>query len=294
MLEDGGRWEIGWRMMSPRAAVRKDRVLLGTIDRLLGEATTNARTSKNDAAKETLRRLEEILASRLTQARQSGDPFAVQQLVDRMLPLEWGRKALLAESEAALYARPLKKAEPALLSVLGSRDPNLATHATEHLAELFATSAWRTEADALTHRLLMKHPGTPLSDGRTIAAKLAADSTYEERRARLLTTTRDPWPSVFPSVDVDAKRHLDVYQVPILVDAEPGSLLDRLDVYVDRQGRSVRFAGEGHGGTWEVVLPGAPKPLRSGFANLNQVEAFGVGRLLVLRSGLGSLRRAAS
>ena len=77
-------------------------MLLGAIDRLLGEATTNARTSKNDAAKETLRRLEEILASRLTQARQSGDPFAVQQLVDRMLPLEWGRKALLAESEAAL------------------------------------------------------------------------------------------------------------------------------------------------------------------------------------------------
>ena len=140
----------------------------------------------------------------------------------------------------------------------------------------------------------MKHPGTPLSDGRTIAAKLAADSTYEERRARLLTTPRDPWPSVFPSVDVDAKRHLDVYQVPISVDAEPGSLLDRLDVYVDRQGRSVRFAGEGHGGTWEVV------PSRGSEATAIRVCKSESGRGLRGRKaagtarGLGSLRRAAS
>ena len=267
-------------------SVRRDRVFVGAIERVLADAAQRGRKAPDDGAADELPKLEQTLAARLEMARRNTDPFAVQRLVDRMLPLEWGRKTLLAEAKAVQFARTLKNAELALLAVSTSRDERLATEASRQLAELFARSGWRTEADAINRRLLIEHSGAVLNQDHGRSATHASDSQEADRRARLLAPPVDPWPNVIPSMDIDTKLHgEDAHFVPVSVDATPGSLLDRLDVSVDRQARFVRFAGEGHAGKWTVTLPGPSSPLRTSFAILDQSEAWGVGRLLVLRLG---------
>ena len=267
-------------------SVRRDRAFVGSIERVLSETVRRTRTSPVGTEVETLSRLEQTLAARLEMARKNTDPFAVQRLVDRMLPLEWGRRTLLTEATAVQFARTLKKAEPALLTVSSSRDDQLATEAARQLTELFRRSGWRTEADAIGRRLLIEHPGVVLNPGHIWPAKLAADAQDAERRARLLAPPVDPWPKVMPRMGLETKSHgEDVHYFPVTVDAIPGSLLDRLDVSVDRQARFVRFAGEGHTGKWSVTLAGPVTPMRSSFAVLDQCEAWGIGRLLILRLG---------
>ncbi len=267
-------------------SVRRDRVFVGAIERVLADAARRGRRVPGDGTADELPRLEQTLAARLEMARRNTDPFAVQRLVDRMLPLEWGRTTLLTETAAVRFARTLKKSEPALLVVSTSRDERLAAEAARQLGELFARSGWRAEADAIDRRLLIEHPGVVLGHGQTRPAELAANPAESERRARLLAPSVDPWPHVVPSMELDSKpRSEDVHYVPVSVDAAPGSLLDRLDVSVDRQARFVRFAGEGHAGKWTVTLAGPSSPMRASFALLDQCEAWGVGRLLVLRLG---------
>ena len=278
-----GEWQADG--VSARS-VRRDRVFVGAIERVLADAAHRVRKAPDDTGADELPRLEQTLSARLEMARRNTDPFAVQRLVDRMLPLEWGRKTLLAEAKAVQFARTLKKAEPALLAVSMSRDERLATEASRQLAELFARSGWRTEADAISRRLLIEHPGVALDQGQTRPATVAADSTEAERRARLLAPPVDPWPNVIPGMELKKEPPgEDVHYAPVSVDAIPGSLLDRLDVSVDRQAQFVRFAGEGHAGKWKVTLTGPSSPLRTSFAVLDQCEAWGVGRMLVLRLG---------
>ena len=261
--------------------VRADRVLLGSIQRILDEARQHSPMANSTL----LRELEQTLDARLAAALRSDDLFAVQRLVDRLSPLEWARRTLLANPTQALYARPLQKSEPILLSAAGSRNPLTSASALQQLAEIQTKSGWRTDAEAIQRRMLVDHADTPLADGQTLAAALASRPELAELRRRLLTPVPDLWPGRLPNVEKETKRNLEVYVVPVRIQASPGSPLDRLDVCVDRGGRDVWFTGDGHSGTWKARLPGPPRSRRSGFANQDQVEAYGVGRLLVLRVG---------
>ena len=257
--------------------VRRDRVFVGAIERTLAKAHLDQHDQP----------LEQLLDARLKTARKSSDPFAVQRLIDRLLPLSWGRRTLLTEATAVRFARTLKKTEPALLTVMQSRDESLARRAATQLAELFERSGWSAEAEAIERRLLVEHPGGPLDPGPASAIQPVNDPTQNERRARLLAPLVDPWPNVLPVMEGGLKTPNDdeVHCLPVGIEAAPGSLLDRLDVSIDRQAQIVRFAGDGHAGKWKVTLGGPRPALRSSFATQDQYEGWGVGRLLVLRVG---------
>jgi len=268
--------------------VRPDRVLLGAIEQILNDAEAGSRRPNGNL--ELLHQLESKLQRRLTAARSSQDPFAVQRIMDRLLPLEWGRRALVADPTPALFARPLAKVEPTLLSAMGSYDRTTSARAAYQLTELFVRSGWRNEAEAIERRLLVENPGMSMADGQTLSAHLAQDPAHSETRRRLLSSIADPWPDVIPTVERGPRQrppNLDssLHNYPIKIQTVPGSLLDRLDVSVDRRGQKARFAGDGHAEPWEIALAGTPRPLRSMFANFDLVEAYGVGRLLVLRLG---------
>ncbi|MCX7408861.1 MAG: PQQ-binding-like beta-propeller repeat protein [Planctomycetales bacterium] len=257
--------------------VRRDRMFVGAIERTLAKA----QLGQHDQP------LEQLLDARLRAARKSSDPFAVQRLIDRLLPLAWGRRTLLTEATAVRFARTLKKTEPALLTVMQSRDETLARRAATQLAELFARSGWSAEADAIERRLLVEHPDDLLDPAPASAIRPDNDPVQNERRARWLAPLADPWPNVLPVIEGGIKTPNDdeVHCLPVRIEAAPGSLLDRLDVSIDRQAQIVRFAGDGHAGQWKVTLGGPRPALRSGFATQDQYEGWGVGRLLVLRVG---------
>eukprot|EP00456_Euglypha_rotunda_P063732 TRINITY_DN53_c0_g1_i2.p1 TRINITY_DN53_c0_g1~~TRINITY_DN53_c0_g1_i2.p1 ORF type:complete len:1572 (+),score=277.26 TRINITY_DN53_c0_g1_i2:2084-6799(+) len=255
--------------------VRADRVLLGAIQRLLEDAR---RLNKIDE-------LERLLNDRLESAARDSDPFAMQRLLDRLHPLEWARSAILSHETSALYARPPQKADPMILSIVGSPVRQTSALAFELFAKLQSRAGARHDSETIQRRLLATYPGTPLSNGEPLAVTLASQPELAEARTRILCPVADPWPSRSPTVERETGRHEDVYLVPVPVQNSIGSLLHQLDVSIERTGRSVRFACAGYSGTWSKVLPGAPKVLRSGFANHDQAEAYAIGRLLVLRVG---------
>jgi hypothetical protein len=270
----GGRTSSYWPADNRSfRTVRADRILLGNIERLLADTPSP----------EVLAELEKLLDNRLAEA--SGrDQFAVQRFIDRLLPLEWARRALIANKDAVLYARSLEKSEPVLMTAAGSRNPATAATALQILAETQLQAGWRTESESLQRHILSRYPGTPLSNGQPMATSLTAEGA-EDLRNRLLSAAADPWPTVTPEVEKEPHRNQDVYFMPVAVQCLPGSVLERLDVSVERTGRFVRFSAAGHSGTWQKELPGSPKTMRSGFANRDLVEAHGIGRLLILRVG---------
>lgn len=259
-----------------RRLVRADRVLLGGIDSIMRDVQGSSRQAE----------MEQILQDRLDKARSSTDLFAAGRLIDRLLPLEWARKALLKNSEAVLYARPLEKAEPLLLSLVGSANRETSAVALDQLARSQLQSGWRMDSEALQRRILFEHPGTPLSDGRSLAVTLASSAEQTDLRDRLLSPAPDRWPSVLPmeATEDTLTKRLDPAYVPVRVQAPHGSFFERLDLTVKRDGRSVRFTCEGFSGSWSRDLEGK-NVLRQAFANQDNVEAFGVGRMLILRVG---------
>lgn len=261
--------------------VRVDRVLLAAIrDVLEGDATGDLDITTSSQREE----VEQLLRARLDTAIGDDDPFAIQRLLDQLIPLEWARNALLKHSKASLYARPLQKAELLLLSVAGSRERTTAFQALERLADTLSRSGWRHDAEAVQRRILAEYPGASMSNGKTLSAELATNPELAELRSRLINVPRDGWPATLPRVEKEPKSNTDVHYVPVRVRTMAGSMLDRLDVGVHRAGRLVRFTGDGQLGAWEITLP-PPKVLRSAFANQDQIEAYGIGRVLILRIG---------
>jgi len=259
-----GDWPVD-EMATWRA--RADRVLLGRIEKTLADPRFQAHAAQDWA---------QLLESQLSEARDSSDPFAVQRVLDRQMPLESTQAAVLNHLEAVAYARSLQKLEPLLLQVAGSREPHRAALALEFLANQERQAGWPHYAEILERRVRLQHPGMRLARGQSPAATWPLD---------FATVPQEPWPSRMPVVTTESRRRQDVYYVPVRIASSPDNLLERLEVSVDRQGRKVRFVSEGHSGSWELQLPGVPRLLRAQFANLDQIEAHGVGRRLILRVG---------
>ena len=263
-------------------SVRADRILLGSIRRILDDAQHLA-VMKNDS--KLLTELEQVLESRLTSARGSSDPFAVQQLIDRLLPLEWARRTLLAHPKPALYARSQSLIELELLSIAGSPDPGTAARALEQLSTILARSG-RADSESIQRRILTEYPETPLANGQSLLLTLASKPELAELQSRLLAPPVDAWPLELPNVEREARpRDHQLHQIPVRVQAPAGSLLERLDVAIDRHGREIRFSADGHSGIWKFDLPGSPTWFRSNFAQSDQVEAHAVGRMVIVRVG---------
>lgn len=254
--------------------VRSDRVLLGAVQRLLDEAS---RSDTKDS-------LEKMLNERLEIARR-GDPFAAQKLLDRLLPLEWARLAILSNETEASYARTLQKAEPILLAVAGSANRESSARGLELFANRQAEAGWRADAEVIHRRMLTRMPGALLARGETLAATLASQPDRADTRTRLLSPPIDRWPDRMPNVDQQTVPHGDVHFVPVRIQSSDASLLSGLDVAVRRDGGELQFACAGYSGTWTKLLPRPPKYLRGNFANLDQVEAHAVGHQLILRIG---------
>ena len=120
---------------------------------------------------------------------------------------------------------------------------------------------------------------------------MSSSPQLAETFLRLVQPLNDPWSQRLPSVEREreSKRREDVYQIPVRIHGQTGSLLDQMDITVSRDSRKLRFSSVGHVGTWEFTilgsLQGSAKILRSQFAPLDLIEGFAVGRLLVFRIG---------
>jgi len=243
---------------NPRRRVRPDLALSGALVALLRQADEPQR-----------RTVEEQLAAAWNRAATGTDPFATQRLSERWSGLEFARRQLSTSGEPAFLGLPLLAVELRLLEASGSTDPAVQTAALNELLRQLSQNGFHHEADDYRRAMLRGDYGS--------------HAVAEVSLLRSPTTPWEaPWPTVPPQPDSQRERNEDVYQFPVPLDLDTSPLFDRMDVLMERQGRSVRFSGGGVSGVWTVALPAS----NSSYRYLqHHTLGWGRGGLLILRVG---------
>jgi outer membrane protein assembly factor BamB len=243
---------------SPRRVIRPDLALNGALTALVRSANVSERQV-----------IESLLAARWDAAAAGSDPFAVQRLSERWAGLEFTLNKLSTSGQAPFLGLPLLAVELRLLEAAGSGDESVRAAAFSELMQQLSRSGFRHEADDYRRGMLRGDYGPA---AHAAAVRLPASETSWEPE----------WPTMPPQVDSQRERNEDVYQFAAPLDAESSPLFDRLDVLVDRQGRSVRFSGGGVSGLWTVALPAS----HSSYRYLqHHTLGWGRGGVLILRVG---------
>lgn len=256
----------------PKRLVRFDRQVQAEVADLL------ARTRSPE-----LEELQAAFQAELSRAGRSQDPFALQRLAEHFHQVPWVRETRIRLAAGAGIGVHFLRSELALLEMAADRDHATAASALYALAKLMEERRSPVDAAARYRRLLAEFPNVALDENRTAAEIVRQLPEESPVAARIHGGPADPWPLRQPAQSTRQQINFAVYQWRVPVDAERGSLLDRLDVaYEHRTGRKVRFSGDGHRGSWELELPRSRFPFRS---SVEVVRGWGLGDLLILRAG---------
>lgn len=261
----------------PKRLVRMDRFVQGKILDLFALA--------DDAQ---AHRLQALVESRFDEALHNPDPFALRRFADCFAALEWGHKARLELAARARGGRGFLTSQLDLLELSGSDEPQLAATALARLAELTRTHSYTRDAAAAYRCLLRRFADVKLIDGNTpreLIATLPQDSTLP---AEIETGPQDPWPGGKPQIVVEEADASNAEVTILPVAAEPGSLFDRLSVYLVRTRSAggivweLRFQGDRQRGHWGIELPATNRSYRL-LQPLHQ--GWGLGHVLILKLG---------
>ncbi len=256
--------------------VRKDRVLLGLID----EAYRRAKPSD-------LPILDDLFQSRVRDARQNKDRFALQDLFQQWRGLDWSRRLAVQEHEKVFRNRSFNQIELRLLDAAGSDDPGIAMKSLEKLASHLDRGRASRDAWSIRERIRREFPGDLKQEGTN------QSSPQTSEPGRLDSATRRPrpaWPETDPTYERLDHRNFGVFTL-IPMHAEPGSLAERLDVSISRNGNEILFHGElfsrsGQDENQDQRLALGPT-LSSfrGFSGAILRHGWGIGRIVILLVG---------
>jgi hypothetical protein len=221
-------------------------------------------------------RLAQLLSEKWQTARESGDPFALQQLEQRWRTVPWMRRQLLDDAEAIFLGSSSLSRELALLSVAhGERNP-VGNAAFWRLRDEWQLAGFPRDAADIEYRLLRERPGELVAPEKTVRQQFGGDALARPRRIA------DPWPVTSPQIATTKEMVNDAQQTPVPIDSDADTIWDRINVSVNHQGRILRFTGDGRQGGWTFELP-------KGLSALQQYplsyQAWGRGRLLLVRIG---------
>ncbi len=259
------------------AGVRKDRVLLGLIDEAFRRANPG-----------DISRLDELFQSRVREARNSRDKFALQRLSQQWRGLEWGRRLIVSDEDKLLRKRSPVEAEFRLLDAASSNDQTVAVRAMEQLARRFEKSGSQDDARAIRQRILREIPSAKFPDGQTELTRIEADVALRES---VFGHPKPAWPENEPWIERRNDRNWQIFSPIIPVHADPGSLCERLDICVHRTGSDIVFRGESffqcgqdEDAERRFPLPKTQSVYREATGYLLR-EGWAVGRIVVLQIG---------
>lgn len=254
-----------------QTVVRSDRALQGTILQLLQDASDAEHFA-----------LEQILDSALTTARDGSDPFALQRFSLQFSHLRWGIEARLNSAAKVGIGWPVFRQELSLLDLAANSDHEISATALWKLGQDMTQRSFRQDAVRYYASLRDQYPDVRLDASHTalqVIADLPAASLLAER---LKSGPVDPWPLTKPLISKPKGRTREPFLMPIPMDAVPGSLLDRVNVFVSPNASHLVCQGDWFPGYWEIPIPKSRSPLRELFQTY---QGWGLGQLLVVRLG---------
>ena len=252
--------------------VRNERWVQGVIADLMSQA--------DEATRPTLTALLEEFRQR---AFDSPDAFASQRLSERLGCLPLGRELRMQLSGRTGSGVGYLKTSLALREIAQGSDRTEAAQAWHRLALLHDFRSEPLDAADCYRELRDGFADVKLPNGHS-SAEWLADVMPESPIGRALADGPcDPWPLRLPKVTSQEEHHDDVYCYQIAVESRD-PYWRRMSVFVDRQGKKVRFTGGGQRGLWELPLPAANSPFRHDWRTH---RGWGLGPLLVLQVGDG-------
>lgn len=242
--------------------VRRDRYLLGIIEEAVRRASPAELTSIN-----------ELFAAKVNATRKSRDRFAMHGLIEQLKGLDWSRKLLVQEDDRSLRKRSPSELELHLLDAAGSDDADIAYAALNRLKQRFDKSETsRRESFAMAWRMAHEFPEKGLAKP-------------------LLERPKSMWPAVIPKVDPPRPdRTFEIFTI-VPMEAQSGSLAERLDVWLDRNGNELLFrsdsffptsTSDGREQTFKLQTTSSPYRGPTGYMLR---RAWGVGRAIILLIG---------
>lgn len=250
--------------------VRRDRWTQGVIADLLEQADAATRT-----------KLDAMLEERRQVALDSPDAFAPQVLAERLGCLPLGRALRMQLSGRTSSGVGYLKTSLTLRAVAHASDRVEAAQAWYRLALLHDFRSEPVDAADCFRELQDRFADVTLPDGHR-SAEWLAEVLPESSIGRVLANgSPDPWPVRMPKVTPQEEPHDDVYSYLIQVESRD-SFWQRMSVFVERQGKKVRFSGGGQRALWELPLPASSSSFRHDWTTH---RGWGLGPLLVLQVG---------
>lgn len=255
---------------------RKDRVLLGIIDAAVRKASPADRQA-----------VDGLYRDRVNSARISRDRFALQSLVQQWRGFDWARHLVVLEEEKALRKRTPTEVELLLLDAAADSDRTIALRSLEKLASRFDRSGAPWNAAAVRQRIQREEAW----DAFQTSGFTGLDQTPKPHAsATVLVPQRSLWPEVDPIIESHDEKTFGVFSL-VPSHAEPGSLLERLDIWVDRNGNELLFRGDGFFQSGQddaherrFKLPPSVSPFRGPVGYMLR-EAWGIGRIVIVLVG---------
>lgn len=261
---------------SDAAVVRKDRVLSGLIDEAYRRIAPHERPA-----------LDELFQRRLKEARKSRNKSAVSLLATQWRGLDWGRTLVVMDEDKALRNSSVAEVELRLLDAAGSNDREIALRALEKLATRFERNgAWR-DAWAISRRIQTEFPA---SNPAVQPANANPANPLPVPANASLKRPKPMWPGESPHWDSTDDVRFSFYTL-IPIHAEPGSLADRLDVWIERNGNELLFrgdkffqSGQEENSERKFTLPSSTSAYRGQVGYMLR-EGWGIGRVVILLVG---------
>jgi outer membrane protein assembly factor BamB len=255
----------------PARTVAFDRQLRADLMDLLAGSSLPA---FREARAQLLRTLQAALAS--------GDIETLRRVSDRLGFAEWDPR-LRQKIEEALRPDPgYQREQLTLWEEALHQDRTRGGEALRKLAELYFSRGERNLAAGCYRRLRDDFGDVRFPDG--LSALDLVRRVRKDRRlaAEIDRSLPDPWPAERPQTQVENNTGAGPNFFPLPMESTAGSVFERMDVALDREGKTLRFQGEPRPTSWDLTLPVDTPPFR-GFQTIHR--GWGIGQLLIVQDG---------
>ncbi len=252
-------------------AVRLDRFVWGELSDLTEAADS-----------EQLLAMDAVFHKKLDQLAASPDPLVLERFVARVDGLRWEAAARERIGGRGAQGVGFLRDQLRLFEQIDGRDRSRNTAAVYSLGQLYEARGYRSDAATFYRRIKEESATESAADFAEIAARVAAIPQDSPLRREIDQGRNVPWSAAEPIREDGAARYLGIEFLPVPIEAERGSLFDRVSVYLQAQGKTLRFQGDEFREDWQLELPETKLPYRS---LVQLARGWGLGHLLVVRLG---------
>ncbi|HEV3303759.1 MAG TPA: PQQ-binding-like beta-propeller repeat protein, partial [Planctomycetaceae bacterium] len=222
------------------------------------------------------------LLKSLQAALTEGDVDTLRRVSERLGFAEWD-PALRQKIDAALRPEPGYVSEQlALWENAAHRDHGRGAEALRKLAELYLSHGERKLGADCYRRLRDDFADVRFADGLGCGELIGRARRDRRLSAEIEMSVPDPWPAEQPQVHIDNVSGVGPNFYPLPMERTAGSVFERMDVALDREGKTLRFQGEPRATPWDLTLP-VDTPSFRNFQTLHR--GWGIGQLLIMQDG---------